>query len=86
MTADEIKRSPEAFTSHIGEAAYVSTCSRSDTTCAVNKLAQVIADEAEKDDYKKLYDVFIRFKSFRYELNFDTHAQYRAGHPLSVKE
>ena len=70
MPSHIIERRPESFASYRGEAAYVSTCSRPDVTCAVNQLSQVKATEATESHFKRLDNVFRRLKSDTYELQF----------------
>lgn len=62
MPDKNIKRSSASFMYRSGEAAYVSTCSRPDVTCAANQLYLVMADESKEEKLKRLDKVFQRMR------------------------
>lgn len=70
MPETKIERSPESFMSHRGQAAYVSTCTRPDITCAINQLSQIKATEATEEDFKKLDNIFKKAKNENLKLKY----------------
>lgn len=56
--------------SHRGQAAYVSSCTRLDITCAVNQLSQVNANDAKEEHFKRLDSIFKRLKEDTFELRY----------------
>lgn len=70
MPLQNIERSAASFMSHRGQAAYVSTCTRPDVTCAVNQLTQVVPDSADEHDFKRLDTVFKRMHDKNVELKY----------------
>ncbi len=68
MPESEITYTPDSFASHRGAAAYVTSCTRPDSTCTVNQLAQTPAPHATDVDFKRLEDTCKRLKTTKYEL------------------
>ncbi len=68
MPEGAITRTPDSFASHVGAAAYVTSCTRPNAACAVNQLAQTPAPHATEADFGRLDETFKRLKTTKYEL------------------
>jgi hypothetical protein len=70
LPSTPISRTGASFATVRGKAAYATTSTRPDVTCAVNLLSQVTANEAEEADYVALDEVIDRLRSIDVALQF----------------